>query len=423
MDRSPRFARIKLGANELRTVFDLLGTKENDITKSVGWALSRSPALLDALAVKIGAGAGAFDEVRLQGYDPKTDESDDQQATPEGGTARSARQSTHGGYTDIELVGREHHVIVEAKRGWWLPEDEQLRLYARRFEDDGRDWHSFVVMSDCSRQYAVTRLPDGGYPVHYFAWREFAELARNLGSTHAEKRLVNELCAYLNGVATMSNKASNMVFVVSLGRGAPSGGELSWVEIVRDKRRYFHPVGSGWPKEPPNYIAFRYMGQLQSIHHVDDCIVSSDSADMPGLPPSWDWTDRRTGPGTGPHFLYTLGTAMMPSRPVKTGKGLPMATHAYVMLDLLLTCETITDALRQTKLRMTRRPRSQLRSPPPVDGRFDCASASSRLFVNCDESQDESIGPFQRLICGQSDCMDNSKLWSDPRRPCWASVR
>src|SRR5579872_5799377 len=108
---------------------------------------------------------------------------------------------------------------------------------------------------------------------------------------------------------------------------------------------------------------------------------------------------------------------------VPPGEDRERASHAYVMLDLLLTCETITDALRQTKLRMTRRPRSQLRSPPPVDGRFDCASASSRLFVNCDESQDESIGPFQRLICGQSDCMDNSKLWSDPRRPCWASVR
>ena len=43
-------------------------------------------------------------------------------------------------------------------------------------------------------------------------------------------------------------------------------------DIVNKKRIYFHPVGGGpggWPSEPPNYIAFRYGGKLQTIHHID----------------------------------------------------------------------------------------------------------------------------------------------------------
>ncbi|MCG2728873.1 MAG: hypothetical protein L6276_01100, partial [Acetobacterium sp.] len=47
--------------------------------------------------------------------------------------------------------------------------------------------------------------------------------------------------------------------------GKPESFGLSWIDIVEKRNKYFHPMGmNGWPKEPPNYIAFRYYGKLQS---------------------------------------------------------------------------------------------------------------------------------------------------------------
>ena len=71
---------------------------------------------------------------------------------------------------------------------------------------------------------------------------------------------------------------SNWVYVVSLGSGTNPGRNIFWIDVVNDRGRYFHPVGKGWPKEPPNYMAFRYWGKLRSIHHVESYEVSkSDS--------------------------------------------------------------------------------------------------------------------------------------------------
>ncbi|MBU1472082.1 MAG: hypothetical protein KJ723_15525 [candidate division Zixibacteria bacterium] len=44
---------IYLHGSKLDSVFELLGTKENDITYSLGWALSHSPTLLDGLLAQI----------------------------------------------------------------------------------------------------------------------------------------------------------------------------------------------------------------------------------------------------------------------------------------------------------------------------------------------------------------------------------
>ena len=55
----------------------------------------------------------------------------------------------------------------------------------------------------------------------------------------------------------------------------PENCDLTWIEIVEQKKKYFHPFGiNGWPKEPPNYIAFRYNGKLQSIHHIESYTVT-----------------------------------------------------------------------------------------------------------------------------------------------------
>ena len=52
------------------TLFELLGEKENDVTYSVGWALSRSPAFLSAFLKEVVGFQKNVDDVvvRLQDY-------------------------------------------------------------------------------------------------------------------------------------------------------------------------------------------------------------------------------------------------------------------------------------------------------------------------------------------------------------------
>jgi hypothetical protein len=43
------------------------------------------------------------------------------------------RHDEHGGFTDVEIVCKDVcHVIIEAKRGWTVPEQWQLETYAQR---------------------------------------------------------------------------------------------------------------------------------------------------------------------------------------------------------------------------------------------------------------------------------------------------
>ena len=110
----------------------------------------------------------------------------------------------------------------------------------------------------------------------------------------------------------MQNIDSNWVYVVALARGTPPGWRISWIDIVKERRSYFHPVGvSGWPKEPPNYIAFRYYGKLQSIHHVEGYEVVTNMHSRIHEMPSREWE---------PHFLYKLGPPFGPSKEVRTGE-------------------------------------------------------------------------------------------------------
>ena len=74
----------------------------------------------------------------------------------------------------------------------------------------------------------------------------------------------------------MQNQTSNMVYVVSLGTEVQEwSAPFTPVEIVVKKDKYFHPVGNGYPKEPPNYLGFRWHGKLQQIRHIDDYVIST----------------------------------------------------------------------------------------------------------------------------------------------------
>lgn len=307
----------------VESVFSLLGERENAITFSMGWVLSQSPAVLKRFLQKAGAGRDA-DSNRL---------------------VVALQEFQHdSGITDVEIRGDRLHVIVEAKRGWSLPTEQQLSKYVPRFTKTNAEERLIVTMSECSHDFARHYQPDtvGGIPVKHISWTEMSSICRDTGGSHAEKRLMREFRNYLATIVNMQPQDSNWVYVVSLGNGEWQRG-LTFIQVVEDRKRYFHPYGrGGWPKEPPNYIGFRYGGVLQSVHHIESAEVIRNF--HPHFPECRD----REGE---PHFLYRLGPAIRPARDVRSGTGL-WNQRVWAMLDLLLTSKTISKARDTSKKRM-----------------------------------------------------------------------
>ncbi|MHB8993130.1 MAG: hypothetical protein ACYC66_16045 [Chloroflexota bacterium] len=312
------------------TVFDLLGGQENDITCSVGWALSQSGSFLRGLLDSLGMAS----------------------ASVESATIRLQEHDEDGGYTDIEIQGDGYHLIVEAKRGWNLPGHHQLARYAGRLVA-GAPGNQIVVLAECSEQFAYQQLQLEGIsvPVEYRSWRSLYQIASTSAraANHAEKRLLRELMHYLEGLMTMQDQESNRVYVVSLA-GKPEWSAISFIDIVEKGGHYFHPVSGGsWPKVPPNYLGFRYRGRLQSIRHVDSYQILR-FADVAGSIPEIDPTKILEPLASTPHFLYNLGQPIIPPCVVKPG-AIFRNSRVWAAFDLLLTCSTLSEAVEKTRAR------------------------------------------------------------------------
>lgn len=322
---------FKLCGREITSVFQLMGYKENDISHSTAWVLGKCESMLNIFIEDI-CGSTSFNhddvEICVQEYEKGS------------------------GITDIEIKDeREFFIIIEAKRGWILPSKEQLLKYSTRDSFcKSRAKHKMIItLSECSRDYADHNLEiksANGIPIKHVSWKDihrFAEMAYP-SSTNTAKKLLRELQQYLGGLITMQNVTSNEVYVVSLGSGKVDNSELTWIDIVKRENKYFHPMGGGgWPKEPPNYIAFRYYGKLQSIHHIEGYTVSTNlHNEISEMPDNED---------EYPHFVYDLGPAIIPSKEVKTGKIYPSG-RVRCHLDALLTCDTISEARDLTKKRL-----------------------------------------------------------------------
>ena len=253
---------ILLHGRRVESVFNLLGEDENDLTYSLGWALSQSPRF-------------------LKGFIRRTLNI---QPMLETVTIHLQHSEKDAGITDIEIESPgEFFIIVEAKRGWNLPGKAQLEKYAARrgFSANKRFPSKLLVLSECSCEYALMHLAAtriNGIEVSPISWKNIADVAckARQGATHAEKRILTELLTYFGGLMTMQNVDSNLVYVVSLGSGTRKGWKLSLIDVVEKKRAIFSSCWGGWPKEPPNYVAFRYHGKLQSIHHVESYTVFDD---------------------------------------------------------------------------------------------------------------------------------------------------
>ena len=319
--------QLRLGRKEVGTVFDLLGVKENDLTYSLGWALVNAPSLMtQIMAACLGHEHRPPVTVYLQ---------------------RPSAES--GGFTDIEIQSDAAHVIMEAKRGWALPDLDQLKKYRKRL--NGAVGDLIIVISEASPGYASTRIPADltGAAVRYLPWEQIIRMAEKPGAaaTHAERRLLRELARYLRGAVHMQDLSSNRTYCVSVAPTTPSGWPASFRDYV-DQHRYFHPAHgkSGWPAEPPNYLAFRWDGAVRRIHHVEDYTIGLLWEHFPQIP------DHGTD-SVGEHMIYTLGPVIGPAEPLRNGAHY-RSGRLWVALDLLLTSPTLKDALAADKARQAR---------------------------------------------------------------------
>jgi hypothetical protein len=325
MEDARTVAELTLHGSTIETVFDLLGHRENDMTFALGWGLSRSDAVLQALLARIAPGVapGSPVVVELQEYDV-----DDR------------------GFTDVEISTPTIHAVIEAKRGWDPPTAAQLCRYQERLAHDvTRTTHIVILTQNGAEPIVRHQLAEWAPPTpieaHVLGWSDVVQIA--LAASHAgplaERRLAAELASYLRGVADMRNTESNSVYVVSLSSLALEGWSerLSTIDLVEHRRRYFFPAtGKNWPKTPPNYVAFRYRGRLQSVHHVDDYVIARDLRPFfPGAPDTSGWP---------PHFVLTLGPAIRPPHEMRAGPRIVRSMRAWIDLDLLLTSSTITEA-------------------------------------------------------------------------------
>ena len=323
---------LAIRASFPKNVFELMGKDENSATYALGWTLERSPALASILAE------------RLAGK-------------PIDATDMRVALQTHGedrGFTDMELrCGDELHAILEAKQGFTLPSMDQLRRYRPRLDAEPASRRVLVSVAALSESIAIRRLPSdiGGVPVMHVSWgaiRGMAKAARQQAGSFEEKLWLRELIKHLEGYAAMERTRDNMVYVVSLGSDPMrENGKRTWIDVVEQDGRYFHPVGNNWPAQPPNYVAFRYRGQVQSIHRIESHDIVFD---VSTVDPTWASTNVD-------HFVYTLGPAMRP--PAKLGAAgnddtIKRSARVWCAIDTLLSGEfkQLGEARDETKRRL-----------------------------------------------------------------------
>lgn len=331
--------KLTAHGQKVDTVFELLGNNENAMTYSIGWALAECDIFNQQLAIMLGLSEGFSDamHIRLQEY------------------------ASQKGFTDIEIVdpGRVH-IVIEAKRGFNIPSSLQLEKYADRLiaSPDTKAQKMLLVLAESDReeQWLAQQVPDQvkQVEVQAISWTQFQRMANDCvtkASKHSEKRLLRQLVEYLGKVTTMQNQTSNLVYVVSVsGDIVFKEVGLSSVDVIEKHQKYFHQVGNHWPIEPPNYIAFRYAGKLQSIHHIESYTVIEDYQNAFNLP--------SPHPIEKKHYLYDLGPAICPPKEVRTidkAKGytqIQRSARCECFIDLLLTCDSVSEAFAKTKIRL-----------------------------------------------------------------------
>jgi hypothetical protein len=240
-------------------------------------------------------------------------------------------------------------VVVEAKRGWHLPTTAQLEQYADRVTLHGGGL--LVTLSDCSPTYASYELPTEmkGVPVRHLPWSHIKNRlqAAKAAAGGAERYWLGELDEYLRKAVRVRDPASCWAYCVVLSTGRPGGGgERTFRDFVRNEDTYFHPFGwgSGWPNNPPNFLAFRWGNKVHQVRRVVASeVVHRLQERWPDVPETADTTQ--------PHAVYTLGPPLPMHAPVPAGdKGTNYrAARVWVLVDQLLTCSNLKEAIAASR--------------------------------------------------------------------------
>lgn len=316
------YASLSRHGNNISNVFDLLGRDENDLTAALAFTLTRSPEFLHLI---------------VQRLDPDLDSAN--------AALRLETRDDHG-RTDLEIESDTHLVVIEAKRGWLIPGETQLAKYAPRVTACGNG--ALVSLSTASPQWASQTLPVAiqDVPVAHLAWVSVMEdLAAARATTRGQERAwLDQFHDYLRKAIKMRDPADSWTYSVVISNNRPgNGGQRTFRDFVTSEGCYFHPygVGRGWPRTPPNFLAFRWNGQVQRIHRVIQAeVITGLQTRWPDIPEDDD-TIR-------PHAIYSLGP-QLPGAPIPNGAPY-RAQRRWVLLDQLLTSPTLKEALRRTAL-------------------------------------------------------------------------
>lgn len=291
-------------------VFAAFGSDENTATFALSWVLSRSPTLLTAVLADLGVTGAVTAQLAAQKF----------------GEDR--------GFTDLEIVaGTAAHIIIEAKVGWVLPSDVQLRRYLPRLGATRSDRPMIVTVSAADRDYADRNQVSvlDGVPVEHRSWSDLRQLAKHSKKktkSLSEKLWLEQLISALSEYCTMQQYSSNLVYIVALSRGrVRAENPYRWIDVVERDNAYYHPAGvNGWPAVPPNYIGFRYDGHLQAIRHVEEAVLVKHPSDKNPA-----WSDESVD-----HWVCTLGPPIVPAKPLPTGN-VYASGRKWAANDLLLS--------------------------------------------------------------------------------------
>lgn len=317
--------RLTRHGADVRAVFDLLGHDENDLTAALGFTLANCAGLREAIVRRMTPGVSRLHQEQIT-------------------IDLEVRDKV--GRTDLEVAVPGAVLIFEAKRGWLLPSVAQLGSYAPRVRKRGGG--ALVTLSQASEALARAQLPPeiDGVPVIHLPWRRVLEDIEAVRSTCRghERFWLDQLRTYLAGVIKVRSVADSWTYCVVLNDERPGGGGArTFRQFVTDELCYFHPYGvSGWPTEPPNFMAFRWRSSVHRLHRVLSAeVVPSLLERWPDIPPTED-TVR-------PHAIYRLGPRIPPFEPIPNGAQY-RASRLWVLLDQLQTSVSLAEAVARTKV-------------------------------------------------------------------------
>lgn len=246
---------IKLqNKRDVTNIFQLMGTDENDITKSIAWTLNNCPVFLKEFVkhlyqlCKKSFSEKNFNTERIELW--------------------YQYYEKDSGFSDLEITDNENfYFIIEAKKGDKLPQEEQLSKYAdRQYFQNHKGVKAMVSMSQCSEKNAYEEyakderlknlvVGEQSIPLRHISLETIQGLIKTAIKDEVEgKEWLPRLDKYLAGVTSDNDLSSQWVYVVEKPK--------DWNE---EQKKCKYPLNNGYP----NYIAFCSNGKLESIFKVE----------------------------------------------------------------------------------------------------------------------------------------------------------